>query len=453
MKHILLIIFFAVFSSACAAQPLLPRSTFLGVSPTSLNSGDELIVASLHPRGTGALVGLKEGDQILSINQHEVSDFHALSEILSDIYEENEIQISVLRDDSTVTLSGNAIARPPEAGSGYTAEYGAFTWRDNHIRTITYHPENQRQDNAAVMFIQGYTCSSIDYGMAPNLTMNQLLEAYAQAGFTVFKMEKPGVGDSQGNLNCSEYDFDTENAAFLAGLEFFASQPSVNEDNLFVFGHSLGVLHSAIIAEKGIVKGVMGYGGLLKSWYDYMQIIMTDQATLYWGVDEQEAQQNLQNVEPFLEQWLNTNNSWETILEDSGAKRVIDEQLLPISGEQVFQRHYTFFRSLNQYDFRAQWDNTEAHALLMHGSFDIQAINSDWAFNIAEIINQNNPDHATALVIENTEHALMSYPSLQALQTAMRDRTHSPSEPGEHYNPEIATASLAWMQKVLEEHD
>lgn len=453
MKHILLIIFVVVFSSGCAAQPSLPRSTFLGVSPTSLNSGDELIIASLHPEGTGAMVGLREGDEILSINQKEVSDFHDLGEILSDIYEESEIQISVLRDNSVVTLSGEAVGRPRENGSGYTTEYGAFSWRGNNIRTITYHPDNIREDNAAVMFIQGYTCSSIDYGMAPNLTINQLLDSYVQAGFTVFKMEKPGVGDSQGDLTCSEYDFDTENAAFIAGLQHFASQPSVNEDNIFVFGHSLGVLHSAVIAEMGTVKGVMGYGGLLKSWYEYMQVIMTDQATIFWGVDEQEAQQNLQNVEPFLEQWLLTNKSWEAMLEDSDVRRVVDEQLLPISDEQVFQRHYTFFRSLNQYDFRALWDNSEVHALLMHGSFDIQAINSDWAFDIAEIINQNHPEHATALVIENTEHALMRYSSLQALQTAMSERTHSPSEPREHYNSEIATASLAWMQKVLEEHD
>lgn len=453
MIRIFIIVFATLFSATTIAQPLLPRSTFLGVSPTSLNSGDELVVATLHPRGTGAAIGLQEGDQILSINHNEVGDFAALGEILSAIHENDDIHIAVLREGSKVTLEGKAIARPRETGMGYQAEYGAFTWQHNHIRTITYHPDQLREDNAAVMFIQGYTCSSIDYGMVPNLTMKQLLEAYAQAGFTVFKMEKPGVGDSQGELNCAEYDFDTENAAFIAGLKHFASQPSVNKDKLFVFGHSLGVLHSAVIAEKGLVKGVIGYGGLLKSWYDYMQIIMTDQATQYWGVDAQQAQENLERVAPFLQQWLNTNRSWETMLEDASVKQVLDENLLPIGDEQVFQRHYTFFRSLNQYNFRQLWSNSDTHALLMHGSYDIQAINSDWAFDIAEIINQNHPQHATAMVVEKTEHALMRYPSLQSLQEAMSSRTHSPVEPGEHYNPDIAAASLSWMQKVLKQHD
>ncbi|MFC3094496.1 PDZ domain-containing protein [Alteromonas sediminis] len=439
-------------SVSVQAKTVLERTLFLGVSPVTAEEGEGVEVQSMHPAGTGVVLGLESGDVIKAVNGESVADFSSLVNVLGKITEGQKLVVKVERDNTEVALTGKAQSRPKEAGEGYQVEYGEFDWQDNHIRTITYHPASPRKDKAAVMFIQGYTCGSIDYGMAPEITITQLLATYAQAGFTVFKMEKPGVGDSKGPLECSQIDFDTENAAFIAGLKHFASYDYVNQDNLFVFGHSLGVLHAGVIAEKGLVKGVMGYGGVLKSWYEYLQDIYAIQSVRYFGTSESQAKANVKTVQPFLDAWLNSDKSWESLMAQDDVKQAVTSNLLPIQGELVFQRHYSFFRSLNRYDFKALWSNSQSHALLLHGTYDIQAIDGAWAGHIAELINSNTDKTAQAEMFPRTEHALMRYDELADLQQAMREGENRAGSPGDKYNPDIALRSLAWMKTILQQH-
>lgn len=431
------------------AQAQLQRTAFMGVSPVTAETGETVEVGSLHPSGTGTAIGLKVGDVIQQLNGKPVNDFSNLVELLSDTLEGNLLNINVLRAGKRIELSGTAKSRPREQGEGYSTDYNQFNWQGNQIRTITYNPDSPRKDKAAVMYIQGYTCGSIDYGMVPEITLTQLLATYAKAGFTIFKMEKPGVGDSEGPLRCSDYDFNTENAAFIAGLNHFASSHNVSVDKLFVFGHSLGVLHAAIIAEKGLAMGVMGYGGVLKPWYEYLQDIYTEQSVRYFGVSKTQAQTNLETVKPFLDQWLNSDNDWQQLSQQSAVKQALQSDLLPVNGERIFDRHYSFFRSLNRHDFSKIWANSQSHALLLHGTYDIQAIEGSWASEIAALVNSNIQATATAMSFERTEHAMLRYPTLEALQTAMREGTHQAGNPGDKYNPDIAIASLQWMQNIL----
>lgn len=447
--RILLLVFLTLFAHPTFAAEALQRSAFLGVSPADNSSGVRVEVSNLHPKGTGSAIGLANGDTIVALNGQQVDDFSHLVEQLGHTLEGAPLTLDVVRNEQPLLLTGTAQSRPKESGQGYDTVYGQFNWQNNLIRTITYHPESPRKDKASVMFIQGYTCDSIDYGMVPTITITQLLASYAQAGFTVFKMEKPGVGDSVGSLNCNNYDFDTENAAFIAGLKHLASSDRVDSDNLFVFGHSLGVLHSAIIAEKGLVKGVMGYGGVVKSWYHYLQDIYSKQATNYFGVDPAQAAANLKMVKPFLNEWLNTNKAWEKITESEIGKKALQAELLPLNGQQIFNRHYSFFRSLNRYDFKQLWSASRSHTLMMHGSYDIQAIEGRWAKQITDLVNSKNHGKGTAMSFDRTEHSLMRYGSKEVLLQAMRSGAHRPGSPANKYNPDIADASLKWMQDIL----
>ena len=438
----------SLFISA-QAQSQLQRTAFMGLVPVTTETSESVEVSSLHPNGTGAAIGLKTGDRIKQLNGQQVNDFYHLVELLNGTVEGSALSVSVLREGKEIELKGTAKSRPREQGNDYSAEYSQFSWKGNQIRTITYYPDSPRKDNAAVMFIQGYTCGSIDYGMVPEITITQLLATYAKAGFTVFKMEKPGVGDSSGPLRCADYDFDTENEAFIAGLNHFKSNDKVNEDKVFVFGHSLGVLHAATIAEQGLAMGVMGYGGVLKSWYEYLQDIYTEQSVRYFGVSKVQAKANLKTVKPFLNQWLNTDNSWQQLTQHSGVKEALQSDLLPINGEQIFERHYGFFRSLNRHDFSVLWSNSQSHTLMMHGTFDIQAIEGSWANQIARLVNASGLKTAKAVSFARTEHALLRYPTLERLQAAMSDGTHQVGNPEDKYNPDIAATSLQWMQDLL----
>ncbi|UTW54663.1 PDZ domain-containing protein [Kordiimonas sp. SCSIO 12610] len=450
--HSLIVMIILIITSTLQADDKLQRSAFLGLAPTNPGPGGEVIVQNLFPSGTAQALAIQTGDKLISVNGQKITDFPSLIPVLRNIYEDSDISVEVIRAGETLTLAAKAQGRPKETGDGFSVEYSQFNWQENRIRTITYTPDQPRSDGAAVMYIQGYTCGSIDYGMVPDLTLNQLLATYAKAGFKVMKMEKPSVGDSEGQLDCMQIDFSTENMAFLAGLKHFKTHEGVNEDNVFIFGHSLGVLHAAFIAEKGLAKGVMGYGGVVKPWNDYMRDIFTKQAVKYFGTTKAQATENMKSIGPFLKDWLETDKPWSDVLKTEHAKAVQSANLIAMNGDLIMDRHYSFFRDTSRFDFRKLWAGSKSHVLMMHGTYDIQTVESGWQHEIAQIVNDQQRVSAKALTFERTEHALMQYPDLQSLLSAMENRSNNAGNPGEKYNPDIAKASLKWMQGILSDH-
>lgn len=446
-------IWFKKIAVACAtillswctlAQDSLVRTAFIGIMPSDAND-DKVVIEGLHPLGSAKLMGLQKGDTIAGINGQAVESFSQLVSFLKEIQEGQPLTVNIIRNNQSQVIKALAQGKPKEAGEAFDVEYSSFVWQQERIRTITYHPHQQRNDKAAVFFIQGYTCGSIDYGMMPNVSITQLLSGFAQAGFTVFKMEKPGVGDSQGKLACTEYDFNTENEAFTAGLTHFKETKRVDPNKVFVFGHSLGVLHSAILAHQGLVTGVMGYGGVVKPWHDYMHDIYAKQSTMYWGVSEQQAKQNVELISPFLYSWLKTDTDWQVMMTLPSTKKMIEASILPIQDELVFNRHYRFFRSLNQIDFVPLWQNTKAHNLMLHGSFDIQAINGDWAEQVQKLTVKKSGYSSTVKEFEHTDHSLMRYQTKQQLMQSTRGEVRGLGK----FNPNITKASIDWMQQIL----
>ncbi|OKY26979.1 PDZ domain-containing protein [Thalassotalea sp. PP2-459] len=438
------LLFFIVFSQFTLAENILKRTSFLGFVPESTQSG-EVVVHQLHPQGTAHALGLRVGDKLISINGNVISDFSNLLTELGKIYEGDTITLSISRDTSSLILEAKAQGKPKEKGKGYQVNYGEFSWQHETIRTITYLPEKPRQDGAAVLFIQGYTCSSIDYGMLPDMSLNQLLGQFSQSGFTVMKMEKPGVGDSEGQLDCQLYDFVTENKAFLAGLSHLKTKNGVSAKNVFVFGHSLGVLHSAIIAEQGLAKGVIGYGGVFKPWIEYLHDIYEKQSVLYWGVTKEQAKKNVKLISPFLTKWLDSDLSWQEVIASKVAKRVIDAELIAINEELIMNRHYNFFRSINRFNFAALWQKSKSHGLMLHGMYDIQAIDGKWAKNIVSLLNQNEGVTGQELTFERTDHSMLKFINSSDLMKFTRREVTDVGK----FNQKIASSSISWMESIL----
>ena len=73
----------------------------------------------------------------------------------------------------------------------------------------------------------------------------------------VYRIEKPGMGDSISEKPCRDIDFTTESKAFLQGLNALKTHTQVDPDKVFLFGHSLGVLHAPVIAKQSPVKALL----------------------------------------------------------------------------------------------------------------------------------------------------------------------------------------------------
>lgn len=120
----------------------------------------------------------------------------------------------------------------------------------------------------ALLFIPGYTCSSID-NLSLDHPYGRIVRAFSNAGYVVARIEKSGLGDSQNTPNCSSTDLKDEIESFTAGLNKLKSLSYVDTENIFIFGHSMGGIIAPALRAIMPVKGVMVYGTTAKSFFEY----------------------------------------------------------------------------------------------------------------------------------------------------------------------------------------
>ncbi len=425
----------------------LSRGTLLGIIPEQVGQNQHVVLQQILPNSTASQLGLQQGDIVHSINGEATPDFSSLLAAIRNLTTGAAIQVSITRDEASRTLSGHMQPRPFETSETAEVIYDSVKYAGNHLRSIVYKPSSLQsgQRAPAIFFIQGYTCSSIDYGMAPNVTTRQMVERFAEAGYVVYRIEKPGLGDSQSEVNCDQINFSQEAQAFVHGLKALKQKDYVDASQVYIWGHSLGVLHAPVVAEQEAVAGIIGYGGVYKPWYDYMLDIYAIQSVKHFDTPQAQAQRNTKLVQPFWHLLLNTDTPWEEMLADDDVQAAISSELIGVSGDQVINRHFSFFRDLNRYDFSQLWKTSKVPVLMMHGSLDIQAISQEWAF---DVVAQNANPKSQATVIEGAEHAFMRYKDRAAHMQARNSGRYNPAEPESHYDPRVAQTTLDWLAKI-----
>ncbi|MCB1584046.1 MAG: PDZ domain-containing protein [Xanthomonadales bacterium] len=450
-KNTLLILAVLLFTSQVWSLDLKTTPLF-GVRGIAAENSEGVLIQGVLPQSTAAKMNLQAGDVVTHFNRKKVTDFLQLINLVQALKVGDDLAMQVRRGEQELSLTGKILAKPQEHHQQFEIIYDVVAYKNNLLRSMVYKPQDIKEDEQrpALYYIQGYTCQSVDAALTPDLTMQQLLKEVVLNGYVVYKIEKFNVGDSAGDLKCSEIDFTQEMDGFLAGMKALKKYDFVDSDKVFVFGHSLGGVYAPVLAEKTKIRGIAVYGAVMKPWYDYLLDIFSEQAIIF-GTSTEQAKNNVELIKPLLTAWLKSERSWHEIQNDDNLKTAFEANLLPVQGDQVFQRHYTFFRDLNQYNLKQHWLDYSGKMLAMHGAFDIQAISEKWATNLVNTINSKQPGSATYVNFANTDHGLMKYPTMQDLQTAMNSGTYNPASPGSHYNAEVGRALVKWMQNVLEE--
>ena len=96
--------------------------------------------------------------------------------------------------------------------------YDSVTMSDGkHLRSIITKPRDAKK-KLPVIFLTGWlSCDSVEAPADTKDATGLILRGLAQTpGFCLFKIDKPGCGDSEGD--CSQTDFDTELAGYRAAF-------------------------------------------------------------------------------------------------------------------------------------------------------------------------------------------------------------------------------------------
>ncbi|HAD34060.1 MAG TPA: hypothetical protein DCF44_06115, partial [Chitinophagaceae bacterium] len=166
-----------------------------------------------------------------------------------------------------LTLKANVVARPYETDDNATVIYDEAIYKGGQLRVIINKPFKENK-MPAMLFIPGYTCSSIDE-LTNDHPYKRIVDAYVDAGYVTLRIEKSGLGDSKNTPPCESCDLLDEIENFEVGLKKLKSLPYVDTNQIIIFGHSMGGIIAPALSAKQNVAGVVVYGTTAKSWFEY----------------------------------------------------------------------------------------------------------------------------------------------------------------------------------------
>lgn len=448
-----LLIVVAFYSTTAVAQKL-ERKGYLGIYPTAVTLDDVVQwnlkntegakITQLAPDGTAAQLDLQINDIIVTINGQPIPTVQALYGVLQDIRKDDTVTFSINRQGKEITRKGKMAGRPLQEIAGGEVIYDAVPFKGGHLRAIVAKPSGAGRF-PMVYFLQGYTCSSIEFQGANPL--GRLVEQLVGMGYAVFRVEKPGVGDSQHTPDCLDIDFPTEVAAFEAAYEKMVSYDFVDKNQIFLYGHSLGGLVAPLLAQKFQPAGVMVYGTVVYSWEDYMIELYRMQFPME-GQDYATVEEKVKKGKSLLHEYYHEKKHPRDIGK-TAAEKTLARELLSYDGEErCLDRHYTFWPSLNDINFVDAWKKTKSKVLAMYGEFDYAALDADAMEAIAKIVNHYHPGNGTFKLLPKTDHSLFLLESME--QGVELFNSGQLGQYGmAHFNEDYATVLHEWMQEVL----
>ena len=443
-----------------AQEPPLKRKASLGILLEAVNDSIALAnhlkttqgiyIQRVFEGSTAEELGIEAGDIITQINTLPVNTIQDVMQVSNNLRANNPLSIIYYRKGKTKKTNGNAIGRPLEKSEFADIYYETVTYEGNRLRSILHMPKGVKRP-PVVFYIQGYMCQSVELSTVPEHTIRKLIDDWVKAGFAVYRIEKPGMGDSDCSKGCYDLNFNEEITAFKQGLITLQMDQRIDADNIFLFGHSIGGLIAPIIAKDLNPKGVITYGCMVNTWFEYMQELTRVQGEMF-HLPYAEIERDIRTATPFWYALLIDQKTPEEILTNKVIYDMLKTEgtLESFQAGQFMQRHYTYWSGIQKIALVNEWAQVKSKVLALYGEFDIQALNANHIYTIANIVNTAHPGNATAKIIPGADHGFVRFNSMDENVNALNSNSYW-NHLLQNYHPGIGTTTINWMKTHLNE--
>jgi pimeloyl-ACP methyl ester carboxylesterase len=389
------------------------------IAPLGGDSG--ALVHRIESSSPAARAGLQAGDRLVALNGTPVLQSDAFWPAFRRLRGGDTVRARVLRGKAGATRADTFDIRfvldsaAHEQIPGTVTTYGAIrSERGYLLRTIVSRPEHAAAGRLpAVLFIPWLSCDPVEKPDPGNDGFAHMLRAVAAgAGMVMMRVEKPGLGDSQGP-DCSVGGLDDEMAAPRAGLRALRAMPGVDPSRIFVMGGSIGGGLAPILAaaEPQGIAGVIAVSGFTRTWYEHMLEIERRRLTLS-GSSPAEVNSAMRGFAQFYTDYLMGGRTPEQVL----AARPELRPLWYDEPTRQYGRPAAYYQAVQRLDVEAAWGALAERgipALVVWGEYDWIMGRAE-AERAVEIVNARKPGLAQLIVLAKTDHSLMTYASLAA---------------------------------------
>ncbi|MEZ4938508.1 MAG: alpha/beta hydrolase [Crocinitomicaceae bacterium] len=456
MKKLLILSVLFLFSANIFSQELKRRAS-LGIRMQDMNDSLQNItgyskksgafVDLVIPNSTVDIAGMKSGAILLKINNIEITTIRDIGLAAGNLREEDPVELTYFQNGKTYIKKVKAVGRPKEKLANAVILYDVVEHKNLKLRSILATPKGVDHP-PVVYFIQGYTCASTEFSMMPEISTMQLYADWIDAGYAVYRIEKAGMGDSEGDVDCMEMNFTEELEIFRQGYLALQKYTQINKKRIFIFGHSMGGVVAPLLAKEFQPFGVMTYGTLINTWFEYMQELTRVQGEMF-HTPYAEIEEDIRRVTPFWYDYYILQKSNVDLLSNPAYYKMLDQEgTLEDFKKGIFMnRHYTFWQDLQQVSLVNNWLEVNSHVLAIYGEFDIQALNANHVKTIANIVNTKNPGKGSWKIIEDADHGFVSFKSMEENVAALNSGTYFQALMT-NYNPNIALETIKWMDSL-----
>ena len=186
----------------------LKRRALLNASLLAPSPGGKpgAVVANIRPNSCLEKAGLKKDDVILSINGISLYDEIIYGNMIRSLRAGVPAMLVVARGNMKFDTELIPDVYPMEKVEGLTISYDTLTTSKGYrLRTIITKPAGKTGKLPAILLVQWLSCSSVEqppYNQVDGFV--KAIHGLSQNGYVVMRVDKPGVGDSEGP-QCSDY--------------------------------------------------------------------------------------------------------------------------------------------------------------------------------------------------------------------------------------------------------
>jgi pimeloyl-ACP methyl ester carboxylesterase len=278
--------------------------------------------------------------------------------------------------------------------------------RGQKIRTFVTRPRSTAGKVPAIFFVGWLSCDSVEYPDGETDGFGAIFwRLIEQSGFATVRMDKPGVGDSEGD--CAATDFQTELDSYRAAFDSISKYSFIDQNAVFVVGLSNGGGTSPLAAGQHPVRGFVAASSWGRTWYEHM----LENERVRLSMDKKLSAANVNDaVKAFTDFYslylIHRMKPGEVIAQHPEWKALWYD-----APDGQYGRPAAFYQQLQDLNLGKVWEDVTPPVLVLHGSADTIMSRSD-SRAIADTVNRAHPGHASYTEIDGADHLLAVHKKL-----------------------------------------